>query len=169
MPTQIEDQLEKSSLRAVQEAALPKSSIMKKVLLVIFIILLLILLAGLAYAGWSYYDLNYRNRSSQKLDSPITEPITKNPASLTIELEQPEDNLLSFQSSIIVSGNTRPNSYIMITSESEDVVIQSKSDGSFSTILNLTEGVNQLKVVVFDETGDQRTSERTIYYSEEKI
>lgn len=173
MPKQIKDKLEKSGqdkASFITEQVSEKTSKFVDVGFVIIVVFITLLLGGLIFAGWTYYlTLNSGNSASQKLDSPTNEPITKPPASLTLELEQPDDNTLSFQSSIVVSGSTRPNSSVMITSQSQDLVIESKKDGSFSTILNLDEGVNKLKVAVFDGSGDQREVEKTIYYSKEKI
>ncbi len=86
-----------------------------------------------------------------------------------MDLDQPDDNSLTFQSSIIISGKTAPVIDILITTDSDGLVIKSKSDGSFSTILELNEGVNKITVVVFDATGNSKSSQRTVYYSKEKL
>ncbi len=91
------------------------------------------------------------------------------PKSLILDLDQPGDNLLTFQSSIIGSGKTAPAIDILISTDSNDLVIKSKIDGSFSTVLNLDESVNRITVAVFDATGDSRAAERTVYFSKEKI
>lgn len=96
-------------------------------------------------------------------------PVTVLPKSLRIDLGTPDDNLLTFQSSLIVSGSTLPNLLVLISTQSQDSVVESKKDGSFSTVIKLEEGVNNLTVVVFDGSGDSRSMERTIYYSKEKI
>ncbi len=101
--------------------------------------------------------------------SPPGGPVTVLPKSLRIDLDQPDDNLLTFQSSLIVSGSTLPNLLVLISTQSQDSVVESKKDGSFSTVIQLEEGVNNLTVTVFDQGGDSRSAERTVYYSKEKI
>lgn len=96
-------------------------------------------------------------------------PVTTAPKSLRLDLDQPDEDTLSFSSSIIVSGTTGPKKDVLISTDTNDFVILSKSDGSFSTVLNLDEDINRITVVVFDTTGDSRIAKRTVYYSKEKI
>lgn len=108
-------------------------------------------------------------KKGDKLYSPGGGPVTTIPTTLTLELLSPEADSLVFQPSVIVSGNTLPNSTVLISSDTQNIVIQSKFDGSFSTVLDLVEGVNNLTVAVFSLNGDQRSVARSVYYSKEKI
>jgi len=128
---------------------------------------LLILVIGLSALTGLYYILNiqYPTLSKPFLNGPVTTA----PKTLRIELDHPDDMSLSFQSSIIVSGQTAPLTDVLIYTDSEDLMIKSQKDGSFSTVLNLDEGVNRVAAVVFDATGDSRSVERTVYYSKEKL
>jgi hypothetical protein len=96
-------------------------------------------------------------------------PITSEPASLTLEVSSPDDDTLSFDPSIVISGKTAPSSSVLISSFSHDTAIEAKNDGSFSTLLDLAEGVNDIKIYVFDKNGDQREISRSVFYSKEKI
>lgn len=128
---------------------------------------ILILTAGLIFLGGLYYILNiqYQKPKNLFLNGPVTSPL-KN---LILNLDQPSDNSLFFQSSIIISGKTSPLADVLISTDTDDLVIRSKPDGSFSTVLNLDEGVSKITVATFDATGDSRSVERTVYYSKEKI
>lgn len=132
-----------------------------------FISHLLILLAGLIFLAGLYYILNIQYQKNN--DPFLNGPITNTPKTLRLDLNHPDDESLSFQSSIIVSGTTSPLKDVLIYTDSQDFVITSKKDGSFSTTLNLDEGVNKITVAVFDTNGDSRTESRTIFYSKEKI
>lgn len=129
---------------------------------------IIILLTGIIVLGWAHYILNIK-------DQPVNQivfgrgPITSAPKTLRIDLSQPDDNILTFNEDIIISGKTSPNMEVLILTQSKDFIIKSKSDGSFSTVLKLDEGVNNITAVVFDSTGDSRSSERMVYYSKEKI
>ncbi len=128
---------------------------------------LLILAAGLTFLFGLFYILNIQYKRS---DNPFSNgPVTTTPKTLRIDLDHPDDDSLSFQSSIIVSGKTAPLREILIFSDTRDLVLTSKKDGSFSTVLNLDEGVNRIVAVVFDALGDTRSAERIVYYSKEKI
>lgn len=128
---------------------------------------ILILACGLILLGALYYILNVQYQQSQK---PFAiGPVTTPPKSLRLDLDQPDDDTLSYQSSIIVAGKTGPLMEIVIFTDTQDLVIKSKPDGRFSTVVNLKEGVNRITAAVFDATGDFRSAERTVYYSKEKL
>lgn len=128
---------------------------------------ILILTIGLIFLAGLYYILSiqYQKPNDLFLNGPVTTP----PKSLRLSLDQPDNDSLIFQSSIIVSGKTAPLANVLISTDINDTVIKSKPDGSFTTVLNLNEGVNRITAVVFDSTGDSRVAERTVYFSKEKI
>ncbi len=127
----------------------------------------LILLAGILFLAGLYFILNIQY---QKSNNPfLSGPVTSAPKTLRLDLDSPSDDGLSFQSSIIVSGQTSPFKEVLIFTNSQDLVVMSKKDGSFSTILTLDEGVNRITAAVFDTNGDTKTQDRTVYYSKEKL
>lgn len=128
---------------------------------------LLILAISLIFLSGLYYilDIQYRKPSNPFLNGPVTTP----PKSLMLNLEQPDQDTLSYTPSIVVSGKTGSSKDVLISTAADDFIIQSKLDGSFSTVLNLVEGVNRITVAVFDATGEMRSANRTIYYSKEKL
>lgn len=127
----------------------------------------LILATGLLFLFGLYYILNiqYQKPKQLFLNGPVTSPLK----SLILNLDQPDDDTLTFQSSILISGKTAPFSDVLISTDSDDLVIKSKPDGSFSTVLNLDEGLNNISAVVFDSGGDSRSVRRNVYYSKEKL
>ena len=130
---------------------------------------ILILVSGLIFLGVLYYIVYIDSPSQTQNSFFIGGPVTKEPASLMLELTTPDDDLLVFQEDLEISGSSLPNSYILVTSASANLVIKSKSDGSFSSDFELNEGVNEIKIIVFDQNGDQKMLERTVYYSKEKL
>lgn len=126
-----------------------------------------LLVTGVIFALSLNYILNMQYK--QPVSRFLIGPITTTPKSLIMNLDQPDDNILVFDPSLIVSGTTAPDADVLISTDTQNIVIKSKKDGSFSTVINLDSGLNQLKVSVFDTTGDSRVSDRTIFYSKEKI
>lgn len=129
---------------------------------------LLLLTSGLTFIFFIYYKMNIEYQV-ERIQTFGKGPITAAPNTLTLTISSPGDNGLTFQSSLIVSGSTSANIPVLITSGEQSVVIQSQIDGSFSTVINLSEGVNQIKIAVFSTLGDQRLVEKIVYYSKEKI
>lgn len=130
---------------------------------------IVILISGFIFLGALYYIL-YIDSPGQTQNSFFSGgPVTKEPASLMLELTAPDDDLLVFDDEVEIAGKSLPNSYILITAPATDLVVRSKSDGSFSTDVKLIEGINDIKIIAFDEKGEQKDLERTVYYSKEKI
>lgn len=131
------------------------------------IFLILVFILGLSAIGWFHYLVNIQYQKSNKpfLNGPLTMP----PKTLRLDLSSPDDDILTFQNSILISGQTSSFRKILIFTDSQNLVIESKNDGSFSETLNLDEGENKISVVVFDTNGDTREAERTVYYSKEKL
>ncbi len=129
---------------------------------------ILILLIGLAFLGGIYYVLNVQYQT-QLTDPFANGPVTTLPKTLVLTLDQPDDDNLSFDSSVVISGQTAPHKDVLIYTDTQNVVISSKSDGSFSTVLNLDVGVNNITVAVFDNNGESKNLQRTVYYSKEQI
>lgn len=132
-----------------------------------FISHLLIFIISLVLLGCLYYILNvqYQKSSSRFLAGPVTTL----PRAIKLDLDEPEDNTLTFESQILISGKTSPLTEVLISTETDDLVIKSKIDGSFSTTLDLDEGVNTITAVTFDVRGEQKSVSRTVYYSKEKL
>ncbi len=132
-----------------------------------FLSMFSILIISLAFLAGLYYILNIQYKKPQNLFS--NGPVTTPPKTLRLDLDQPVDDSLVFQSSVIVAGQTAPGVNVLITTETNDSVIKSTAKGSFSTVLNLDTGANRITVVIFDTTGDSKSVTRTVYYSKEKI
>ncbi len=129
----------------------------------------LILLFSLILIGILYYILNPTTFKPVKPYSISSNTVTSVPASLTLDINSPDDNSISFDPIILITGKTGPGLDVLISSELNDLVIASKTDGTFSTNFNLQLGVNNIQMEAFDKSGDSRSASRTVYYSKEKL
>lgn len=130
-----------------------------------------LLTLGLMFITWLYFFLQIQSATVRKTPPPApgSKPITLEPSTFTLEMTAPEDDFLSFKDEILVSGQTQKNLQVLISSSDHDLVLKSDTSGYFSTNFPLIEGVNDIKIAVFDPTGDSRTVEKIVYYSKEKI
>lgn len=96
-------------------------------------------------------------------------PVTTQPVSLVLSINNPEDYTLTFTSEVMLSGTTSPGSVIILTTDKKNLVLKASSSGSFSVAVKLEGGVNNLTVTAFDGLGNSKSEARTIYYSKEKI
>ena len=126
--------------------------------------MLLIFIAGLSGIFYLNQILN-----PPKLTYLELGPVTISPISLTLALSSPDDNLLVFSPDLLIQGKTLPNSSVLISTEMQDQVIKATASGDFSQTWSLDEGVTNFTVVSFDDHGNSKTENRTVYYSKEKL
>lgn len=126
----------------------------------------IILLTGSILLAVLYFFLNPKQ-------SPITiqtyQPVTSLPVTMTLNLSNPDNNLLVFDNNLLVSGNTLPGVLVLITLNDNNRLINASAQGDFSLTVNLQLGSNQLIVSSFDELGNYKSESRSIYYSKEKL
>lgn len=127
---------------------------------------LIILILALAFFGGLYYIL-YLDKFI-KDDFSYT-PVTKEPVSLFLEITAPEDDILVTDGNLIVSGKTRPDVAIIISSNNTDIGLQAGKDGQFSRVFPLTTGPNIIEIVAFDQEGNSKSITKSVFFSEEKI
>lgn len=125
-----------------------------------------ILAAGIALIAGLYFFINQIPLKPKHLS---LNPVTEKPNTLTLELKSPGEDLLTYDSTILVSGKTAPLSNVLVSTETQDTVVESKKDGNFSLDFTLDLGLNEITITVFDKTGDSRSTARTVFYSKEKI
>jgi hypothetical protein len=134
-----------------------------KLLLIFFIV---IIIGAGALGGYYFYNQIKPSSNNTQL---MNEPVTSAPVSITLEVSSPDEDTLSFEPSVLISGKTVANSPVLISSKSSDLVVTSKSDGSFSTLMDLSEGTNNIQITTFDKNGEKKDINRAVYYSKEKI
>lgn len=105
--------------------------------------------------------------------NPLTisnyQPVTSKPVSLTLNLSSPDNNLLVYDPNLLISGQTSSGILVLITVNDSNQTINASSQGDFSLTVKLQPGSNQLIVSAFDNQGNYKTEERSIYFSEEKL
>ena len=137
---------------------------------VLFLAVVIVLIIGLGLTGGLYYVFNiqYRTPTSQ-LYSASLRPVTSEPVSLTLNLTSPDDDTLSFEGDILVSGKTSTGGTVIMDLNGDYSALETKPNGDFSATLKLQNGINNLILIAFDNLGNSKTEKRAIYYSTEKI
>ncbi len=83
----------------------------------------------------------------------------------TLSLQQPEQDLLTDESSVQVVGRALPNSYIVILAETDEYITTADQDGDFSQEVALEFGGNKLTIEAITSTGEKETVIRNVVYS----
>jgi hypothetical protein len=116
--------------------------------------------------GFGVYRIN-STLSGKNRGAGIATP-TPRSASLgefKIVLDKPENDDVVTSDSIMVSGLTKPLTWITFSGETGDYIIQSDSTGVFSQDVELIPGVNQIKVTAFEASGKESATQVLVVYS----
>jgi hypothetical protein len=92
-------------------------------------------------------------------------PTPSGPKEFKVVLDKPNDNDVTTESSIAVSGLTKPDTWVIVSGEGEDYMTKSDSSGTFTQTIDLASGVNQIKVTAFDPAGKNNASGVLVVYS----
>lgn len=111
----------------------------------------------------------YLQKSGAITPAILQGPVTDKPVSLTLNLSDPDDNKLVFNSELLIQGQTASGATVILSSEAQDMILEPNNKGSFSATTKLQPGLNLLTVTVFDSSGNSKSENRTVYYSQEKI
>lgn len=100
-----------------------------------------------------------------------TEEVEEPTPAPTLELivTSPEDNTISEEEMIEVSGQTIPNAIIAIIYPDGEKLLEADEDGSFSTEISLIGGDNEIKISAFNEEGDEVSKTLTVVFSTAEI
>ncbi len=82
---------------------------------------------------------------------------------IKLTIAAPEDNAYINTNSVKVAGATKVGTTVTITGGAKDIASDTNADGSFALDVPLKEGENDLIITVFDQSGQQKTINRTVY------
>lgn len=131
-------------------------------------IIIFILSAGFLFGIYYYLNMDF-----PKFNPKNYIPVTKPPQSFNLNINNPDDELLSLDKTLTISGSTAPRAAIILVNSGlitqTTTGFQANSKGEFTKIINLFDGVNLLTISAFDNKGNVKIETRTIYYSEEAL
>jgi len=84
-----------------------------------------------------------------------------------ITLASPSDLDVFSENPVSLSGITKANAFVAVSTEEEDYLIQADTKGSFEVSVELIGGVNQIVMTAFDEKGSEVTQKLLLVYSSE--
>jgi hypothetical protein len=104
------------------------------------------------------------NKSREaKTATPTPKPATT--GEFKIVLDKPSDNDVVTEDVVTVSGLTKASSWITVSAEDGDYIIQSDGSGVFSQDVDLIPGINQIKITAFESAGAKSATEVLVVYS----
>lgn len=105
---------------------------------------------------------------SEEVVPPPTVEISPVPA-FSLTINQPEDNSLSENEKITVSGSTAANAVVVILYQEGEKILEADKEGNFETEISLVGGANEIKVSAYDSEGSETSQTLTVVYSTAEI
>jgi hypothetical protein len=105
----------------------------------------------------------YKPQEAQKTEAAKPQSSSQSAEGLKVTVASPEDNAYINTNSVKVAGATKPGTTVTITGGTQDVVGETNSDGSFALDVGLKDGENKLVITIFDQAGQQKTVNKTVY------
>lgn len=101
---------------------------------------------------------------------PTEEEVEVTPApTLELVITSPENNTISEEEIIEISGQTASRAIIAITYPEGEKLLEADEDGSFFTEISLIGGDNLIEVSAYNDEGDEATKTLTVVYSTAEI
>ena len=89
--------------------------------------------------------------------------------SVGITIAKPEQNQVLTTNAVLVTGITKPSTWVVLTTEEEDYFLQSDEKGEFEKEVDLIGGINEILAFSFDENGNSENDSLLVIYSSEFI
>lgn len=136
----------------------------KEILLAVFVGITL----GLMIT-FGIYQNSENNKTGQNsnTDQLINNPTSTESAKVQdpqLVINSPEEELLSTEEDLIVSGSANPNNFVIILVNDVENISNTDESGNFSVKVKLNPGGNLIEINSVDEDGKQISKQRTVIY-----
>jgi hypothetical protein len=113
---------------------------------------------------------NSRENKNHQTDDLVKQQVDDSlKESSQLSITTPEENLLTDQENLIVSGSTSPDSFVIIFVNSQENITSSDETGNFSLEVTLDEGANLIEIYSIDEDGNSISKEKSVIYDAEYL
>lgn len=117
----------------------------------------------IAFGVWRI-NLNFKSVSQIKsVPTPAPQPVDTSQFKIT--LDKPQNDDVVTESSVMISGITSPSSWVVLSAEDEDYVVEVDPSGVFEREIDLVAGVNQITLTALDATGGQSKENLLVVHS----
>lgn len=138
----------------------------ERVILSFIMVIVGLLVAGVAFYIYQGTKTVPASKTTVLAPTPSPTPIS---ASVYLNVENPIDESISDNKTIIISGKTTPDATVAIITNSDQKVIQPSGQGDFSTTVIISDGQNLIQIIAFGSDGQSATVKRTVTYSTENF
>ncbi len=141
----------------------------EKIILSFIAILIGLLVAGVAF--YLYQTTKVVPEDGKKVISANIQatptPAPTDPIYLTVD--EPKEEAVISKRSVTISGKTKADATVIVSSEEQDQVATPSADGSFTLTHTIGDGTNIIEVTAIFADGTEKTIQKTITYTSEEF
>lgn len=126
---------------------------------------------GLLVAGVAFFIYQSTKTIAPSKITPITitQPTPTPSSNVPLTIDQPANESVVKTKSITISGKSSPNSVLVLTTDTDDQVVNPASNGNYSITTTLSDGTNQATITAIAPDGLETKKTITITYSTEEF
>jgi hypothetical protein len=129
---------------------------------------------GLIAAGVAFYLYQMTRTVPAAKSQPMTlgSQITPTPTPDNgnfLSIDSPQDESVSTQKTITISGKTAKDASLIVSTEDSDQVVKPASNGDFSLTVNIGDGSSLIHITSVFANGQETAVTRTVTYSTENF
>ena len=106
---------------------------------------------------------------SSQIENQTTPTPTPTAEILSLNISSPQDNSIVDKDTLTIKGATLPRSVVVILFDKGEKILETDSDGQFSTDISLTGGENEITIKAYDKNGNDTEKKLTVVYSTAEI
>ncbi len=121
---------------------------------------------GVTYAIYVVRQNMLRSSTPGEIEQSRQQEVSSSPTptASNLTIKQPVPDFLTDQDSVQIVGKALPQSYLVILTETGEVITTADQDGDFAVTVDLIEGGNKLTVVATTPEGQQESLVVTAVY-----
>ncbi len=125
------------------------------------------LVLDITFGIWTANRALQETPTEEPAPTPVVE-VSPTPA-FSLTINEPENNSISSEEKIILSGSNAAGAIIVILYEEGEKILEVDEEGNFETEITLVGGANEIKVSAYDSEGNETSQTLTVVYSTAEI
>ena len=129
-------------------------------------------IVGLIAAGVAFYLYQMTKTVPPQKANPIAvmpSPLPTPDSANLLSIDTPKEEEVFDKRVITVSGKTRPDATIIVSSEDTDQVVKPATNGNFSLTQTIPSGTTLLHITAIFPNGEEKTETKTVTFSTENF
>lgn len=127
------------------------------------------IIIGLVVAAAAFYLYQSTKKIPEDKTKIVTisSPTPSPESSIYLVVDSPKDEEVVDKKTITISGKTTRDALVVVSTKTEDEVIEPASNGNFSTTVTIGDGQNQVEITSIAPNGEEAKVLRTVTFSTE--